>query len=199
MDGINETTKNSRRNLDQEDRKRLTGDDRKDHKSSSMESLCIEYVTEERKSNMKWNDVDHLDNISVMWDHFKQMDIKDQHEQIKKENGKGKEIEPNIETGKITILEEMEIFLDLHGSININRLNKWTIRKKFEDMVIWFIKNVVNQQSLWPPKIDNQVVNLYDLYLSVQINGGKEKVNENNFWILLAADMGFDSRKGYTN
>ncbi|KAD5317595.1 hypothetical protein E3N88_17541 [Mikania micrantha] len=67
-------------------------------------------VTEERKSNIKWNDVDHLDNISVMWDHFEQMDIKDRQEQIKKENGKGKEIEPNIETGRITTLEEMGIF-----------------------------------------------------------------------------------------
>ncbi|KAD2060944.1 hypothetical protein E3N88_41930 [Mikania micrantha] len=164
MDGINETTKNSRHNLDQGDRKGLAESDWKDQRSFEVTfegTMCIitkpymvcvehkvkedakaskEYVTEERKSNIKWND----------------------------DNGKGKEIEPNIETGRITTLEEMEIFLDLLGSININRLNKWTLRKKLEDMVI-----------------------------CVQFNGGKGNVNDNNFWVLLAADMVLDSRKGY--
>ncbi|KAD5802763.1 hypothetical protein E3N88_14123 [Mikania micrantha] len=168
-----------------------------EHKVKEDVKASEDYVTKERKSSIKWNDVDHLDNISVMWDHFEQMDIKDQQEQIKRENGKGKEIEPNIETGKITTLEEMEIFLDLLGSININRLNKWTIRKKFEDMVIWFIKNVVKQQSLWPPKIDNQVVKLYDLDFKCINQWWKGKGERNKLWVLLAADTGFDSRKGY--
>ncbi|KAD4584369.1 hypothetical protein E3N88_21970 [Mikania micrantha] len=139
-----------------------------EHNVKEDEKASKEYVTEARNSNIKWNDVDHLDNISKMWDHFEQMEIKDQPELIKKEKGKGNELEQTLEIERITTLEEMKIFLDLLDSVNINQWNKWTLRNKFEEMV-----------------------------KCVHINGGKEKVNNNNFWVLLAGDMGLDSWKGY--
>ncbi|KAD6118660.1 hypothetical protein E3N88_09931 [Mikania micrantha] len=205
-----EKTKDSRDSSDQGDRRELSEDDQRDHRNSSMESLCIkvenlnedkrvveDYVNDERKSNIKWNDVDHLDNVSVLRNHLDQMEIKDRQEDIKKRDGKGKDIELTSEPEKITTLEEMVTLLDLMEHVHVSLLNKETLRKRFDEMVKWFIKGVLKQSSSWPPIIDNQFISLYDLYLSVRINGGKEKVSINNFWILLAADLGLDSRKGY--
>ncbi|KAD4385287.1 hypothetical protein E3N88_25455 [Mikania micrantha] len=191
------------------------GDDRKDQKGSNMENLCTrvgnfqiddEEATDATILNArkkmaveKFRDLLHNRRKSRTFKHHlceycNQSEIEDRKEEIKMENGKGKEMEPNFETGRITNLEEMVIFLDLLGSVDINRLNKWTLRKKFEEMVKWFIKGIVKQQSPWPPVVENQIVSLYDLYISVHINGGKEKVNEHNFWV---ADMGLNSKKSY--
>ncbi|KAD4586037.1 hypothetical protein E3N88_23638 [Mikania micrantha] len=125
------------------------------------------------------------------------MEIKDQQEEIKRKDGKGKEIEFTNEPEKITTLEEMVTLLDLMEHVHVSLLNKEMLRKRFDEMVKWFIKGILKQTHSWPPIIDNQVISLYDLYLSVRINGGKEKVSINNFWILLAADLGLNSRKGY--
>ncbi|KAL8263443.1 hypothetical protein R6Q59_024792 [Mikania micrantha] len=168
-----------------------------EHKVKEDERAVEDYVNDERKSNIKWNDVDHIDNVSVLWNHFEQTEIKDRQEDIKKRGGKGKKIELSGEPEKVTTLEEMVTLLDLIEHVHISLLNKETLRKRFDEMVKWFIKGVLKQSSSWPPIIDNQVISLYDLYLSVRINGRKEKVSINNFWILLAADLGLDSRKGY--
>ncbi|KAL8197680.1 hypothetical protein R6Q57_024328 [Mikania cordata] len=125
------------------------------------------------------------------------MKIKDQQEEMKRKSDKGKEIESDGEFGRISTVDEMVVFLDLLNSVGVNLLNTVSLRKKFEEMVKWFIKYVIKQPSSWPPMIENQIVNLYDLNLSVQINGGKDAVTTHNFWVLMAADMGLDSRKGY--
>ncbi|KAL8226330.1 hypothetical protein R6Q57_016162 [Mikania cordata] len=146
-----------------------------EHKVKEDKRAVEDYVNDERRSNIKWNDVDHLDNVSVLWNHFEQMEIMDRQEDIKKRDGKGKEIESSSESEKVTTLEEMVTLLDLIEHVHISLLNKETLRKRFDEMVKWFIKGVLKQSSSWPPIIDYQVISLYDLYLSVRINGGKEK------------------------
>ncbi|KAD2392795.1 hypothetical protein E3N88_39772 [Mikania micrantha] len=78
-----------------------------------------------------------------MWDHFKQMEIKDRQEEMKRKYDKGKEIESNIEFKRISTLKEIVVFLDLLKYVNISLLNKVSLTKKFEEMVKWFIKSVI--------------------------------------------------------
>ncbi|KAD6796588.1 hypothetical protein E3N88_07484 [Mikania micrantha] len=139
MDGINETTKNSMHNLVQEDRKGLAEGDRKDQRSSIKEDekASEEYVTEERKSNIKWNDVDHLDNISVMWDHFEQMEIKDRQGQIKKENGKGK-----VNDNNLWVLLTADMGLDSRKGYKL-----MFIYNEYLDLLEWIYKDMKSRKK----------------------------------------------------
>ncbi|KAJ0680278.1 putative transcription factor & chromatin remodeling ARID family [Helianthus annuus] len=71
---------------------------------------------------------------------------------------------------------------------------KFSIEKKFEDMVDWFlkIKLEINSRPLPAYAENNRKVSLLDLYLAVKREGGHRRVTDNHMWAVIAKDMGLD-------
>ncbi|KAD4179547.1 hypothetical protein E3N88_28138 [Mikania micrantha] len=143
--------------------------------------------------SVKWYDVNKLSETEIMWNHFEQM------EKIKrmKDDGKCKEPIEGPTTKDVKSIEDMVIFLDLLTALNENLLQEEFVKIKFNKMVKWFNKDVIKKGDFWVPIMEEGEVDLYHLYMSVQLNGGKDKVTKNEFWPLLATDMGMNPRKGF--
>ncbi|KAD2804888.1 hypothetical protein E3N88_38265 [Mikania micrantha] len=147
------------------------------------------YAKEEGNSKIKFKYVEKLDDTSELLNYFNTLDLEEQKEDRRKKNGKGKEI-LNEGTQEVNDIQEMVVFIDLLKVINISLLDEESIRRKFNNMVRWFLKYVIKQKLIWPPKIGDEVVDLYDLYMEVQLNGGRTKVTQEKFWPYISIDLG---------
>ncbi|KAJ0438152.1 putative transcription factor & chromatin remodeling ARID family [Helianthus annuus] len=75
---------------------------------------------------------------------------------------------------------------------------KFCIERKFEDMVDWFLKEKleITTRPLPAYAADNRKVSLLELYMIVKREGGHRRVTENNMWVMVAKDMGFNYNEG---
>ncbi|KAD4179508.1 hypothetical protein E3N88_28099 [Mikania micrantha] len=181
--------------FDRDDQGKEHGDDRENHGESGLENLCKsvtdlkigttsrsignkgvmaarrkEKVTQD--FSVKWYDVNKLSETEIMWNHFEQM------EKIKrmKDDGKCKEPIEGPTTKDVKSIEDMVIFLDLLTALNENLLQEEFVKIKFNKMVKWFNKDVIKKGDFWVPIMEEGEVDLYHLYMSVQLNGGKDKM-----------------------
>ncbi|KAD4179953.1 hypothetical protein E3N88_28544 [Mikania micrantha] len=114
-----------------------------------------------------------------------------------KRDGKGKDPVGENESKEVGTIEEMEILLDLLPEINTSIRNKVVVKEKFNKMVKWLNIYVIKKNDLWVSIMEREEVDLYHLYMAVQLNGGKESVTKNGFWSLIAAEMNIDSKKRF--
>ncbi|KAD4384136.1 hypothetical protein E3N88_24304 [Mikania micrantha] len=167
-----------------------------EQKIEEDQKASVQYAKEEAHSKIKFKDVERLDEVSELWNYFNMLDLEEQKENAKKRNGKGKETANQKEPQEVTNLEDMVVFIDLLKVINISMLNEDSIRRKFH-MVQWFSKYVLKQQINWPPKIGNQIIDLYDLHMGIQLNGVRTKVTQEDFWPYISVDLGLDLVQPY--
>ncbi|KAD5507414.1 hypothetical protein E3N88_15117 [Mikania micrantha] len=139
--------------------------------------------------SLKGTNVDKICDTEIMWKYFEEMDLNDQKIKRMKDYGKGKEPIEEPTTKDVESVEDMVIFLDLLTALNENLLQEESIKIKFNKMVKWFNKYVTKKGDFWVPIMEEGEIDLYHLYMSVQVNGGKDKVTKNEFWPLIATDM----------
>ncbi|KAD4585150.1 hypothetical protein E3N88_22751 [Mikania micrantha] len=147
-----------------------------------------------------WDDVIHMKQLcesNLMWDHFRRMELDDEKDERLKQGGKGMEPGEDLEPKKVNTIEDMVVFLDLLAAINKNMLHEEFIKIRLNKMVNWFNKYIIRKSDKWVPMLDGKDIDLYHLYMVVQLNGGKNEVTINEFWSFVAAEMGLDSRKGF--
>ncbi|MFS7997422.1 putative transcription factor & chromatin remodeling ARID family [Helianthus anomalus] len=88
--------------------------------------------------------------------------------------------------------------LDMLEDVPFVNKSKFQLRRKFEEMVTWFLNDFLKIRSrLVPPIIgSNDHVDLMDLYLMVKRDGGNRNVTDNNLWDVVAKDMGYEYDDG---
>ncbi|KAD3641343.1 hypothetical protein E3N88_30567 [Mikania micrantha] len=150
--------------------------------------------------NGKRIDLEHTnekETSETMLKHFEEMELNDEKIQRMKINGKGKDPIGENESEEVGTIEEMVILLDLLAEMNTNTRGNAVVKSKFNKMVKWFNKYVIKKDDFWAPVMGGEEVDLYHLYMAVQLNGGKENVTKNSFWDFIATDMKMDSRNGF--
>ncbi|KAL8206100.1 hypothetical protein R6Q57_009651 [Mikania cordata] len=143
------------------------------------------------------NEIDKLSETDIMLKYFEDMDLDGQKTTRMMNNGKGKEAVEGTEPLEVNTIEKMVLFLDLLATVNKSLLKEEYIKIRFNKMVKWFNKYVIKKGDFWVPIMEEGEIDLYHLCMSVQLNGGKDKVTKNEFWPLIATDMGMNSRKGF--
>ncbi|KAJ0895155.1 putative transcription factor & chromatin remodeling ARID family [Helianthus annuus] len=75
---------------------------------------------------------------------------------------------------------------------------KYHLEDKFNDMVDWFLKEIleITTRPLPAYASDNRKVCLLDLYMAVKREGGHRRITENNMWAMISKDIGFDYNEG---
>ncbi|KAM0065251.1 putative transcription factor & chromatin remodeling ARID family [Helianthus debilis subsp. tardiflorus] len=75
---------------------------------------------------------------------------------------------------------------------------KHELERKFEEMLTWFItvKLGITARPIPPHTADNKKMNLLDLYMIVERDGGYRSVTDNNIWLVIAKDMGYEYHDG---
>ncbi|KAJ0667270.1 putative transcription factor interactor and regulator CCHC(Zn) family [Helianthus annuus] len=75
---------------------------------------------------------------------------------------------------------------------------KHDLEVKFETMVGWFLKEKMEITTrMIPPQLDDgRKINLLDLYVMVEKDGGYQSVTLDNLWPAIAKDLGFEYQDG---
>ncbi|KAF5795139.1 putative transcription factor & chromatin remodeling ARID family [Helianthus annuus] len=78
------------------------------------------------------------------------------------------------------------------------RKYKFNLESKYDEMVDWFLTKKLEIVTRPIPAYDsdNRKVSLLELYMVVKREGGQRRVTENNLWVMVAKDMGFEYHDG---
>ncbi|KAJ0640072.1 putative transcription factor & chromatin remodeling ARID family [Helianthus annuus] len=75
---------------------------------------------------------------------------------------------------------------------------RFELQKKFEEMVKWFLNEYlgITHRPIPPCTMDKQKIDLLDLYMLVDKDGGYRNVTTENMWPIIAKDMGLEYKDG---
>ncbi|KAM0021923.1 putative transcription factor & chromatin remodeling ARID family [Helianthus debilis subsp. tardiflorus] len=75
---------------------------------------------------------------------------------------------------------------------------RFELQKKFEEMVKWFLNEYlgITHRPFPPCTMDKQKIDLLDLYMLVDKDGGYRDVTTENMWPIIAKDMGLEYKDG---
>ncbi|KAJ0914943.1 putative transcription factor & chromatin remodeling ARID family [Helianthus annuus] len=116
------------------------------------------------------------------------------------------EISSNEPDWNVMILQTMRFkeFLDCKALLDMIdndeyvRKYKFILQTKFDEMVEWFItkKLGVTTRPIPAYASNNRRICLLDMYLIIEREGGHRYVTENNLWLMIAKEMGFEYSDG---
>ncbi|KAM0047263.1 putative transcription factor & chromatin remodeling ARID family [Helianthus debilis subsp. tardiflorus] len=96
------------------------------------------------------------------------------------------------------VLQDCKALLEMLENNGYVSKYKFSLESKFDDMVDWFLKEKleITTRPIHAYASDNRKVSLLELCMVVKREGGHRRVTENNMWVVVAKDMGFDYHDG---